>query len=102
MPVDWMTGLRGGMMIGGATVGRRRVVGGAFPAPPERRLDLRLIGGFVLLGLGWGLVGLCPGPAMASLFWGGAGGIVFMVAMIVGMILTPPFARHLDATRTAV
>ena len=35
---------------------------------------------------GWALAGLCPGPAMASLFYGGANGAVFLLAMLVGML----------------
>ena len=42
--------------------------------------------GSALFGAGWALVGLCPGPAMASLFYGGTGGLVFLIAMAAGMI----------------
>ena len=42
-----------------------------------------------MFGIGWGLVGLCPGPAIASLTFGGIGGVVFMIAMIAGMIVAP-------------
>jgi len=51
----------------------------------------------VLFGMGWGLAGLCPGPAMASLSYGGIGGLVFLGAMIVGMIASPPVRQRLDA-----
>ena len=83
------------------TAGRRPVLGGDFPPMPAQRLDTRLIGGSVLFGMGWGLVGLCPGPALASLTWGGTGGLVFAVAMIAGMIVAPPVARRLDARAVA-
>ena len=70
-------------------VARRRVaavLGGALPLAPVPVIDARLIGGSVLFGTGWALVGLCPGPAMASLSYGGVQGLVFLVAMAVGMI----------------
>jgi len=52
------------------TKGRRPRMGGNFPSPVEPVLDRRLIGGSALFGFGWALVGLCPGPAMASLAFG--------------------------------
>ena len=83
------------------SAGRRPALGGQFPARPGTRLDVKLIGGSVLFGMGWALAGLCPGPAMASLFWGGLGGVVFVVAMIAGMIAAPAIAKRLDADRAA-
>jgi uncharacterized protein len=50
-----------------------------------------------MFGMGWGLAGLCPGPAMASLSYGGIGGAVFLVAMIAGMLAAPPVIARLDA-----
>ncbi|KXF90086.1 DUF6691 family protein [Phaeobacter inhibens] len=78
------------------TRGRAPLVGGHFPAPPRQELDRRLIIGSVLFGIGWGLAGLCPGPAIASLSYGGTGGIIFIAAMLVGMIAAPPVALRLD------
>ena len=77
------------------------VVGGHFPAPPRMELDRRLIVGSGLFGVGWGLAGLCPGPAMASLSYGGTGGIVFMIAMILGMIAAPGPGAQLDRMASA-
>ncbi len=79
------------------TIGRTPALGGQFPSQPAPRLDTKLIGGSVLFGMGWGLVGLCPGPAMASIFWGSAGGLIFLVAMVGGMMATPPLRKRLDA-----
>ena len=56
-----------------------------FFIPENRTLDRRLLGGAVLFGAGWGLVGYCPGPAIASLGLGIWQGWVFVVAMIAGM-----------------
>ena len=66
------------------------VLGGPIPMGGAPVIDARLIGGSVLFGFGWALVGLCPGPAMASLGFGGTEGIVFLVAMIAGMIIARP------------
>ena len=63
----------------------RSALGTPLPAPADPALDTRLIAGSALFGTGWALVGLCPGPAMASLSYGGTGGLVFLAAMIVGM-----------------
>ncbi|MFC1456521.1 MULTISPECIES: YeeE/YedE family protein [Microvirga] len=53
--------------------------------PTRRDLDPRLIGGAALFGIGWGLVGLCPGPALVGLTLGPWQVFVFVAAMIVGM-----------------
>jgi uncharacterized membrane protein YedE/YeeE len=62
------------------------VLGGSIPIPTNIELDRRLILGSTLFGAGWGLSGFCPGPAMASLSFGGTSGIIFLIAMILGMI----------------
>lgn len=48
-------------------------------------IDRRLIGGGALFGIGWGLAGICPGPAVVLLGAGVEKGIVFVIAMLVGM-----------------
>lgn len=55
--------------------------------PTRRDLDPRLIGGAALFGVGWGLVGLCPGPALAALTFGRWQVFVFVAAMVAGMTL---------------
>lgn len=80
------------------TIGRAPLVGGVFPAPPPPELDRRLIIGSVLFGIGWGLAGLCPGPAIASLSYGGLGGLVFMLTMLLGMGLAPKLGEKLDSS----
>ena len=54
---------------------------------PKARIDAKLIFGSILFGLGWGLSGLCPGPALISLTSGLAGGYVFVGAMFMGFFL---------------
>ncbi len=75
---------------------RTPVVGGAFPDRPANALDRKLVVGAILFGMGWGLVGLCPGPALASLSYGGTGGLVFLAAMLGGMLIAPKARQLLD------
>ncbi|WP_375176074.1 DUF6691 family protein [Pseudooceanicola sp.] len=75
---------------------RRPASGGQFPPAPLPELDRRLIVGSVLFGAGWGLAGLCPGPSIASLSFGGMPGIVFFGAMVTGMFVAPQLKARLD------
>jgi hypothetical protein len=69
-----------------------------FSLPRSQIIDAKLIGGSALFGLGWGLSGLCPGPAIAGLVFGRVEGLVFVVAMAAGFIAT----RMMMASRPAV
>jgi uncharacterized protein len=72
----------------GYLVAKRRSVPVLAPRleiPTRRDLDPRLIGGAALFGIGWGLVGLCPGPALVGLTFGPWQVFVFVAAMIAGM-----------------
>ena len=64
-----------------------------FALPENRDIDARLAAGAVLFGIGWGLVGLCPGPAIAALSIGGAKALGFLAAMVVGMALFHTYDR---------
>ena len=66
-----------------------------FSLPTKRSLDLRLIGGAVLFGIGWGLSGYCPGPAVVSLLYGYESTIVFCLAMLAGMSIEGRVAKLL-------
>ena len=59
-----------------------------FQIPTLRSIDVRLVAGAVLFGLGWGLSGFCPGPAIASLVFGHIESFIFVFAMAAGMLLT--------------
>jgi len=59
----------------------------AFSVPTRKDIDAGLLGGAVLFGIGWGLSGFCPGPAIVSLASGKMPVVIFVVAMIVGMYL---------------
>ena len=78
------------------TKGRSPMTGGNFPAPPEPRLGRNLIVGSVLFGMGWALAGFCPGPALASVTFGGTSGIAFIVAMLIGMFGYSAFNKIRD------
>lgn len=55
--------------------------------PQNRRIDARLVGGGVLFGIGWGLGGFCPGPALVALGSGRLEAVLFVAAMLAGMAL---------------
>jgi uncharacterized protein len=58
-----------------------------FNLPDARDIDARLIGGSALFGLGWGLSGFCPGPAIASLTTLSLEPVIFIIAMLAGMLV---------------
>ena len=66
---------------------RRPLFGATFYIPEIRALDRRLLLGSALFGIGWGLVGVCPGPAVAALAFGLWQPWLFCGAMIAGMLL---------------
>jgi uncharacterized membrane protein YedE/YeeE len=83
------------------TKSRKPVYANSFPAPPDPRIGRNLVIGSSLFGAGWGLAGLCPGPAIASLSFGGIGGLTFVVAMLLGMLIAPRVRTRLDQLATA-
>ena len=58
-----------------------------FFVPEKRTLDRQLLFGAALFGVGWGLVGFCPGPALAALVLGAWQPWLFVLAMIAGMAI---------------
>ena len=75
---------------------RKPLVGGEFPTPPEPKIGRNLVLGSVMFGAGWGLAGLCPGPSVASLSYGGWPHWVFFFAMLAGMWAAPSVRSRLD------
>ena len=65
----------------------RPVLGTHFFLPTRTDLDPALLGGSALFGIGWGIAGLCPGPAIANLVGGAPEALAFVVAMVTGMWL---------------
>jgi len=59
-----------------------------FHLPTRSDLDTKLVGGAALFGIGWGLVGFCPGPAIASLAYLNMDVVYFLIAMFAGMLVT--------------
>lgn len=61
------------------------IFGERFHLPTARDLDARIVAGPAIFGIGWGLAGFCPGPALTAVFTGGAPAWLFLVAMFAGM-----------------
>lgn len=78
----------------------RPIFADEFDLPRRTRLDGRLVGGAALFGIGWGLVGFCPGPAISSLAYLREESLVFLAAMVAGALLvhlvpaSPSAAAH--------
>lgn len=78
------------------TIAERRktaLFGDPIPAHSDAAITPRLAAGSMLFGIGWGLSGLCPGPAMASIGFGGMSGVIFFAAMVLGMFALPRLDR---------
>ena len=74
--------------LGGFALARRRQtawLGGPMEWPQATHIDRRLVGGSLLFGVGWGLAGICPGPALVALGAGYSQALVFVAAMLAGM-----------------
>ena len=65
---------------------RQSVLGAPMQLPAKRGLDRRLLGGSLLFGIGWGIAGICPGPALATLLTGQWQIVLFSAAMLAGML----------------
>jgi uncharacterized membrane protein YedE/YeeE len=87
-----------GFVMGGAVavaaigfwLARRRttpLLAESFHLPRRTEIDARLVCGAALFGIGWGLVGFCPGPALTALAFGRREPVLFVGAMIVGMVV---------------
>lgn len=72
------------------------LLGGALQLPQARDIDARLVGGAVVFGVGWGLAGFCPGPALVAFGGGHDKAAVFVVAMLAGMMI---YARGMRFAR---
>ncbi|BDA84603.1 membrane protein [Aureimonas sp. SA4125] len=59
----------------------------SFEIPTRRDLNPRLLSGAAIFGIGWGLVGLCPGPALVALGFGLGPALLFVAAMVAGMVV---------------
>lgn len=76
------------------------VLGDPLQIPSNCTIDARLIGGSLLFGVGWGLAGVCPGPAIVNLGFLSGPAAVFVAAMVIGMALYEFANRTADAHRS--
>jgi uncharacterized membrane protein YedE/YeeE len=65
----------------------RPLFGETFHLPTQQELDLRILSGPAIFGVGWGLAGFCPGPALTALGFGTSAAMIFVAAMAAGMLL---------------
>jgi hypothetical protein len=70
-----------------AVARRRSILNLSMQIPSNRRIDRRLIGGSLLFGIGWGIAGLCPGPALVIFGSGSSKASLFFIAMLAGMAI---------------
>jgi uncharacterized protein len=76
--------------VGAFTLAKRRErswTGQHMELPREAAIDARLLGGGVLFGVGWGVAGYCPGPALVALGGGSSQAALFVLAMVAGVVL---------------
>ena len=70
------------------------LLGAPMQIPQKRALDPRLIGGSLLFGIGWGIAGICPGPAVVLLLTGHWQVLLFVAAMLAGMFIFAALQRR--------
>jgi uncharacterized membrane protein YedE/YeeE len=99
-----------GFVMGGAilvgffafALARRRAktfFGDAMHLPDNRDIDKRLVAGSALFGIGWGLAGFCPGPALVSFGAGQEKAAIFVAAMLGGMLIYTAAERLIHEPR---
>jgi uncharacterized protein len=74
----------------------------AFHLPAQQRIDARIVIGPAIFGIGWGLAGFCPGPALTALGGGTAKAVIFVLAMIGGMLAARWLSQGRDAGPAAL
>ena len=80
---------------------QQSLLGEVMHLPAATQIDRRLILGSITFGVGWGLAGYCPGPALASLALGGLKPFMFVVAMLAGMGLFEALEQRKTKTTKA-
>jgi uncharacterized membrane protein YedE/YeeE len=88
----------GGLAVSavGFAIARKRgkaLLGEPLHLPQETKIDPRLLAGAVIFGVGWGLSGVCPGPAIVNLGFATGPAAVFFAAMLAGMAVFEVFDR---------
>lgn len=82
-------------------LGRKPLLAPAQNLPTARSIDAPLMAGAVLFGIGWGLAGICPGPAVTLLGIAPGSAVLFLAAMLAGMLLAALYQRARAARRPA-
>ena len=77
------------------------LLGEKFHLPTRQELDLRIIAGPAIFGVGWGLAGFCPGPVLTALGFGSTAAVIFVAAMLAGMLLARWLASRPALSRIA-
>lgn len=75
----------------------RSLLGSPMQLPTARDVDPRLVGGSLLFGAGWGLAGFCPGPSLVALGRAAPSALIFVSAMLVGMLVFEIYDRFIKA-----
>jgi hypothetical protein len=75
-------------------------LGGLLHLPRNDRIQVRLVLGALIFGVGWGLAGFCPGPGLVTTAMGEPKAVVFVLSMIAGMWLFAWVDRRLQSTTT--
>jgi uncharacterized protein len=70
-----------------------------FHIPTQRDIDPRIVAGPAIFGVGWGLAGFCPGPALTAFGYGSTSAFIFVAAMCAGMVLARFVAQRPSLTR---
>jgi uncharacterized membrane protein YedE/YeeE len=77
------------------------LIGTKLNLPTKRQIDVPLVGGAAVFGVGWGLAGICPGPALADLATLEPKVLLFVAAMLVGMLVARAWPHRLSAIEGA-
>jgi len=98
-----MAGALAVTMLGYRFVLRRErpMLAASFSLPAKRDIDARLVAGAAIFGIGWGLAGFCPGPAITALGTGEPRVALFVAAMALGMVAARMGIERRDATKSA-
>jgi uncharacterized membrane protein YedE/YeeE len=86
-------------------IARRRALsflGTEMKLPAGRPVDGRVVGGGLLFGIGWGIAGFCPGPAIVALGMGQAKAALFVAAMLAGMVIFELLERRQRPAKQAL
>jgi uncharacterized membrane protein YedE/YeeE len=72
------------------TIAKKRTkafLGDVMHMPTKQDIDRKVIVGGLVFGIGWGIAGICPGPALVLLGAGSKQGVIFLIAMLIGIVL---------------